>query len=44
MNLFEWLLGMPQAAAHVKTEVRRKLVRMQRTTDRALERADPPEG
>lgn len=38
----EELLKMPQAAANVKTEARRKLVRMQRTTDRAADRKIPP--
>ncbi len=39
----EELLGIPQAAANVKIEARRKLVRMQRTTDRATDRNVPPE-
>lgn len=39
----EELLRIPQAAANVKTEARRKLVRMQRTVDRATDRSAPPE-
>lgn len=38
------LLGMPGAAANVKTAARQQLVRMQRTIDRAADRAVPPEG
>ena len=39
----EELLKLPQAAANVKTEARRKLVRMQRTTDRAADRNVSPD-
>jgi hypothetical protein len=39
----EELLKLPQAAANVKTEARRKLLRMQRTTDRAADRNVSPD-